>query len=447
MDERFPAPPRAAAPARANDTPLSPEVKDSAAPRLAWTLLAVGAVLAGVALRLLWVQDMEYKYDEAYMFERSQRVGVDEPWPAVGMESGAGTRNPGLSIWFFVGLARLFGAYEPVALTRAVIVLNVMALGGLAAFVYGSVRSEDREPWWWALALASVNPLAIQLQRKIWAQSVLPLLCVVTLVGWWHRSRAWGAFLWGSVGSLLGQIHMSGFFLFGGFALWAALFDRARVRWGAWLGGVALGALPLLPWVAYLVDPTDPASGSRSWKELVRMRFWSNWLGESTGFHLGRSLGSEAFRDFLGFPLVAGRATHVVGGLHAVLLVAALTALGLGFRSLWRRRRSWRELWIGRESETAFTQNAALWGCGLLITLAQVGVARHYLIVTFPLMFLWLARMGLSDPRVGRRALLTLAIAQLLTSGAFLSYVHVRGGAPDGDYGVSYRQQLHDAQD
>jgi hypothetical protein len=34
---------------------------------------------------------------------------------------------------------------------------------------------------------------------------------------------------------------------------------------------------------------------------------------------------------------------------------------------------------------------------------------------------------------------LSLCIAEFLMSVLFLYYIHVNGGAPDGDYGLSYR--------
>ena len=385
---------------------------------------------------------MEYKYDEAFMFERSQSIGVSEPWPAVGMPSGVVWVNPGMSMWVFVGLARLTGASDPVSLTRAVMALNVLALAALLGFILRFVQRNEREPWLWALGLAAVNPMAIQLQRKIWAQSVLPLLCVATLVGWWNRARAWGAFLWGLVGILLGQIHMSGLFLFAGFTMWAALFDRRGVRWRWWSAGTLLGALPLIPWVIHLLDATGEGAGRPGWEELFRFRFWGHWTGEAIGFHVGRSLGMRAFWHFLSAPVIGGRGTWLVGAVHLVLYATVLAIFAQSARAIWTRRRDWKALWIGRGSETAFTQNAALWGFGILLTLAMMGVSRHYLIVAFPLNLLWLARLALASPGFGRRALLVVGSAQLLIALAFLSYVHVYGGAPDGDYGLAYSRQV-----
>ena len=75
----------------------------------------------------------------------------------------------------------------------------------------------QREPWLWALSLSAVSPLAMLSQRKIWAQSMLPIFCALFLIGWLRRNRYSGACLWGFIGAILGQIHMSGFFFAAGF--------------------------------------------------------------------------------------------------------------------------------------------------------------------------------------------------------------------------------------
>src|SRR5689334_8054484 len=61
-----------------------------------WGVAAVcAAVLAGAVFRLAWVEDMEYKADEQWMFERACRVGVSEPFPWLGPPSGSGVRHSG----------------------------------------------------------------------------------------------------------------------------------------------------------------------------------------------------------------------------------------------------------------------------------------------------------------------------------------------------------------
>ena len=44
--------------------------------------------------------------------------------------------------------------------------------------------------------------------------------------------------------------------LTGGFALWAALFDRQSTRWRWWMAGSLVGLMPLLPWLAHLAGGT-----------------------------------------------------------------------------------------------------------------------------------------------------------------------------------------------
>lgn len=148
---------------------------------------------------------MEYKGDEQWLFEHAVRIPALEPWPALGMPSGVGLRNPGLSVWIFAVLAKLSGARDPLSLCRAVVAMNGLAFVLLAVGAWRLLPVRRREPWGWALALAAVNPIALLLQRKLWAQSVLPVLCVLFLLGWLRRERWWGAALWGLAGALLGQ--------------------------------------------------------------------------------------------------------------------------------------------------------------------------------------------------------------------------------------------------
>src|SRR4051812_14302314 len=146
------------------------------------TAAAVGLILAlaaGIALRLVWPADMEFKNDEFYTFERTQHVGVSEPWPWTGMSNSADVPHPGMSVWAFVALARLTGAHDPVALNAACMAVNAAALLLLALFIRRVVPPTEREIWWWALALVAVNPMAVLFHRKIWPPSMLPAVSVV----------------------------------------------------------------------------------------------------------------------------------------------------------------------------------------------------------------------------------------------------------------------------
>lgn len=427
--------------------------------RYAPILFVVAAVTVGIVLRLTWVTDMEYKGDERFMFDRSQHVGKDEPWPELGMESGVGTRNPGMSIWFFAVLARVFGATTPLSLDRAVILLNCAALVVLGLFALRGVPEEEREPWTWATALAAVNPIAIYLQRKIWAQSVLPLFCVLFLVGFRRRDRYWGAFLWGLIGAALGQVHMSGFFFAAGFFLWDAVLGRGtkeaprpRAKWIAWVIGSAIASIPLLPWIRYVLGPHEKGP-PYSMNEVLSFRFYRLWFSDTLGLGLDSSLGAQ-FLDFMRHPIfVKDPDLYPVLYLHGVSFSAGLLVAVAAAYLVWQRRRDWFHgvrtplsfvRTLRTVDETTFALCAAFLGYGLLLTFASVHVWRHYLIVTFPLEWLAcaaVARRVFSAARA-RLVLGAILVATFGISVAFLDFIHVNHGAIRGDYGPSYSLQF-----
>jgi hypothetical protein len=405
-------------------------------------------LLLGAGLRLIWVDDIEYKGDEEWSFQRTQQIGGVESLPWLGMPTSVEFLHPGGTVWTFVALSKLFGAKEPTELARACQLLNVAAILMLVAFTFWTVPIGQREPWFWAAALVAVNPLAVLLHRKIWPPSVIPAFTMLLIICFWYRDRRLGAVSWGFVGALLGFLYPPAMFLAAGFVVWVILYDRARVRWRWWLPGSIVGALPLIPWLCYVVGEMGSRSvTNRRWSHLAELRYWTYWLTEPFGISLRYSLEKD-FGDFLSYPVVLGHATYLVGTLHVLIILAAAVLLAAVARRLWLQRDNWRSLWIGRETETAFTQNACLWGFGIVLTLTLLPVHRHYMVVTFPLMFLWLARAALAHrkPLVGvlsrgRTYLMALCLLQFLMSASFLGYIHVNQRTIQGDYGLPYGAQ------
>ncbi len=154
-----------------------------------------------------------------------------------------------------------------------------------------------------------------------------------------------------------------------------------------------------------------------------------------------------------GVPLVPARRRTPdprVLGLHVGLGAVALWILGRSAGRAWRRRGEQRRPRL--HDSTALAIGAAMWGFGILLTLCGVRIHRHYLLVSFPLEFLWLARMALPPApcprdvqRQGRAALAALVVLELALSASFLGYLHVNGGAPRGDYGIAYGAQRPEA--
>jgi hypothetical protein len=427
--------------------------------RIAIRITLVLVVVLAAALRFWRLDEMEYKSDERWMYQLAVEIPSREPWPALGMVSGVGLPNPALSVLLFVGLAKAGATPSPEILDARVVALNVAALALVFLFAHWCVDEHEREAWRWGGALAAVSPFAVLLERKIWAQSALPLFSMLFLIGWARRDRRWGALLWGLVGACLGQIHLSGFFFSAAYALWELIAGRYRAarpatRWRWFLAGSTAGGIGIAMWIAELVNRAPAslndhgASGSLlAGRVLVAdfpvfdlPLFWVNWFCDAGGLGLDYSLGPH-YRAFLVGPMLIGHATGLV-------LVATLVSGGIaGFVAVpWAFRfvrdvgsRRLRSRAIGSD-ETAFTEGAAIGLFGLFLTLTGHAVQRHYLIVAYPLQWVWMSRLALRRPR-GRSLLIGLWIAQLVISLSFLSYIHTHHGADGGDYGRAYRWQ------
>lgn len=407
-----------------------------------WPAFGICAVLVvGAILRLLWPGDMEYKGDEIYSFERTQAVGVSEPWPWTGMNNSADVPHPGMSVWVFLGLGKLFNVQGPVDLNVACMLLNVLALGMFALFVWRVVSPEEREPWYWGLALLAVNPLAVLFHRKIWPPSVMPAIAVVLLTTWWFRSRRSSALFFGLIAAISAQVHPGAFFFAAALAGWALLLDRRSFRWPWAIAGGFLGSLPALPWLYHLTFFAERSASAKShWWRLLELKYWVYWFTEPFGLNLRYSLGDD-FGEFLRQPVLAGRAIYLVAGLH-VALVASMAVVFLRFVSNAYRTGHWG---LGR-SPTSMTIGAVGIGYGLLLTLTGLPVYRHYLIIAAPIACVALARVTLEcfDSLNARRILSGLCVTQAGVSMMFLMFVHNIDRPIRGDYGTPYRvQQQH----
>ncbi len=417
-----------------------------------WKIFLGITLILGVLLRTIWGSDIEYKSDEHFMFERTQKVGVSEELPLLGMPSGVGTRNPAMSIWVFLGLKHLFFAENPPELARSVEILNILALIGLLLFSLKCVEQKERTAWFWTIALASVNPLAVLLQRKIWAQSTLPFFCVLLLIGWWKRNKKWGAFLFGLIGILIGQIHMSGFFFSAALFSWTFFFshyltERKNIGWTPFCIGLILGFFPLIPWIQYFFENQESSTSLVTFfaqsdrKVLLTSLFWQHWVTDPSGLGIWYSLGVQHFTEFLKYPQILDTPTYLVAFAHIGIGVILVSVLIQTLLKIWNSPQIWKSAWIGADSDSSFLRNSALCGYGILLSIAGIFIYRHYLIITFPFESLWLAQITLRNSKKPKVILSLLWIFQLLITSSFLVYIHENGGAPGGDYGVGYQFQ------
>ncbi|MFO0749186.1 MAG: hypothetical protein U1F43_26510 [Myxococcota bacterium] len=401
--------------------------------------LVVAALAVGAALRLVLPGLIEFKGDEGFSFDTARDILDTGHWPALGMESSVGLRNPGLSVWIFAALQWMGGVATPVGLARAVACLNIAALLGLAAFAW-TRRGPERDAWLWAVALAAVSPLGMIQQRKIWPPSVFPLLALAFYLAWRARDRRWAAFAWGALGVLMAQIHMGAVMYAAAFAAWAAYEawrkdDRRRTRWGYWLAGSLLGLGPAVPWLMRLGQAElahHAVEASQRWGNTWRM-----WMENAVGWNLEYTLGREHMAEFRRWPLVAGHETSLVTVALWAAMAVALVLAACALRNLAREGRGFldRFAWDG-----AVAHNVAFFVYGLGMTLMPIIVWRHYLLVDFPFEALslpLLARLG----GVRLRWLGVVWAAHLVIALSLLAYLYAHEGAPGGDFGRAWMFQ------
>lgn len=400
------------------------------------------AIAAGIALRLAYPGDIEWKLDERFTFDHARALAGGGAWEWLGMPTSLGPPNPGLSLWAFAALAGLFGAESPPALARVVQSFNGAALVAFAAFAWKAVPAQRREAWLWGAALWAVNPLAVLFERKIWPPSLLPLFAVAFIAAWWYRRARGAAFLWGVCGALMAQLHLGVAFLAVALAAWTFVYDRAAFAWKAWIAGSVVGVLPALPWLIEIV--------SRPGQAALRLRmpfptYFVRWVTQPFGLGLDYALGWHQFAEYLAGPPLLGYPTYLMGSVHIVLIGILVFALIRAARDTAARRPPVRALLLGQEEPEAVLVNAALWGYGIFLTLLTAigaGSHRHYLIVIAPVMALWCARLilGAEPARRARALIAALCLAQAVATAGVLNYIH-RTQIIRGEYGPTWQWQ------
>jgi hypothetical protein len=200
---------------------------------------------------------------------------------------------------------------------------------------------------------------------------------------------------------------------------------RDRLRWHVlgWLVGSVLGALTLLPWVTYVLSPESRSAGHAGFS----VAFFVQALRHAWGLGLEYPLG-RAYHALLRGPIIAEVETHLAQAARYGLLLLLLW--GLIARALDGKQ-------LKRVPEVIYTYAGCALITGLLMIAARVHVFEHYLIVLGPM--LHIAAAWLLFKR--RLAVLLLCTLQAFLTVCFLLFVHERGGAPNADYGKTYRTQ------
>jgi hypothetical protein len=380
--------------------------------------------------------------DQVWNFEHGIGVGSTLPWGWLGMMSSGGVRNPGMSLWIFVLLVRTFGITTPEQLSRTIAVMSILAIVLIGFWALIQLRGSDQEVWLAAGAIAAVNPVAIFLDRVIWAQSTLPLLAVAFWIGIWNRERWWGALLWGGIGVCLSQIHMAGFFVCAAAFLWVLLFKRQGPRWWAYVIGTVVAGWPLVFWLKYLASGHFARPSWPIWAHFPG-KVWIWWLASDGGLgdeYLAANFWRLRFGVFLREPRILGLQTYGVPIVYTALVLLLLSALVVSFRYLVRQRKEWRRQLLIGDTQTAFLIRTAVVGFAGLITLLPTPVFVHYFLVAFPMGFVWIASLFVRAPSwtPARRcaSLLAVVVLQLVIAITIATFLHREFSAPPGSFGL-----------
>jgi 4-amino-4-deoxy-L-arabinose transferase-like glycosyltransferase len=148
-------------------------------------LILLLIIAAAAVARLLWLDLMEFKADEAEACRLAlhalghSETGVGKYFPTSGTVSSLGFSFPPLFI-YVLALPLAFGR-NPVAAAGFIAITNVVAvwLSYVAGKLYFSARVGRI-----SAALFALSPWAIVYSRKIWAPNLLPIcscLCLIAL--------------------------------------------------------------------------------------------------------------------------------------------------------------------------------------------------------------------------------------------------------------------------
>lgn len=421
--------------------------------------LLIAIFIAAGALRLSFPTDIEYKSDEAYMFENVERYRATGNLPSVGLSSGVHIKNPPLSVWSFIAMGTLSNAQTPADLNRWVGALGFLSLLILYFLVVPKVSSEFQPYWRTAIALMAVSPFLVAYERKLWAQSILSIFLASFLSFFVRREHRIFSFSSGLILALMGQVHMSGFFFMAATGLYLFLFERRKTLWQPAALGIAIGLLPLFPpfssWLpTLLTGPAIPSQAAHTvtlssrLDEILQLKLLVFWLTTPSGIHLGNILGVkngngflEQITDFLRFPQIFGTPTYLVGLAHFVLVSAVLLSV-MGAAKVFFTKKFDQRLWD--------THTKALFWIGLIygviLTLTGVPVRRYYVLILYPIPFVWFALTIENALKWFREKPLpfmaVIVLSLFIISASFLQFIRTYGGAPQGDFGTSYRIQV-----
>ncbi len=383
-------------------------------------LLVAGAALL---LRLIWPEDMEWKFDEQEMF-RLAGEAVQNGLPAVGMPSGGGLPNAGFSIWPFALFYSLHPS--PIFMAWCVQLLNILAIA-LMVFCASRYAEENRRILFYGLASFAVSLMPVLFARKIWAQDLMPVFIALMWLCYEYRHKWYCLPLMGLSMTFAGQLHLSGFYYGAGLFAAMLLFKRVSFKMSLLIvSGAAVGLIPAMTWIETALQQ---GGGISHFFNIVKFEFWLRCLTDVPGFNAYYSAEND-IQNFARFPFNA----------FVVPIVATVITLLILFATYGYLKNN--TFKFQASNPLHFLLIAFVMIPGLLMTLSGIPIRSHYLIGAYP--FLCMALLNILLKWGVKQARMLIGLQALFTL-LFLLFVHQQQEVK-GDYGKTYGRQMEEAQ-
>ncbi len=405
-------------------------VGSAVAPRREWIVFAALIVLAG-ALRLQRLDYAEFVWDQAHISMKAIDMARGGQIAWTGVRSSTGIDS-------FMGLTWVLAvpyalSLDPLFATAYVALLNTASVAAgylLARRWLGPLAAAG------AMLLYAVNPWAIELSRKIWAGTPMPLFTVAyAATGWlaFVRGKRWALIAHALLAAWLLQIHFSGLPAIAISAVWAIAFRR-RIDWRVALLGAFLATLTFVPYL--LVDARQNWFNLGGFRDLAAHPASIDLESTLTAWRIstGIDFASLAGPDLAPALEAAWPNARFLFPLEGALIVAGLVAAGW----LVIRRRPWRQ---GFDDRSAAAFMAVTW-----LLMPPLLQARHvwpvtapYFLITYPAQYILIGLLVAEASRLGRivrigllgliGAIALAQVIEVLAVYTFLAGQHTPNGA------------------
>jgi len=386
------------------------------------TLLITLLLLAAAFLRLLNLDYMEFKGDEAQNLYLASVLASGQDIPLVGIRSSIGTYNPPLFV-YAMALPITF-SHNPVVAAGFVAVLNCLAVGLLYAFC---LRFFSRTAAVIAAAFFAFNPWAVFYSRKIWQQEMLPFFVIgffYSLLAVICEKRQKYIVACFACLAAMTQLHFSSIYYLIVFAILLAWL-RPKVSWSYYATGIGIAIFLYLPYIAF--DVLNDGYNLHMHLRAMQLPFQFRPHALAAPFILGSTA------DFMHFVDLAA-----LDGIQMVLIgLGALYALV----HIAEKRYHTLVLWF-------FLPLAFL-------SVSQLNLPPHYFLFLYPVQFvligiaadLLIAQILLKYKALGSIAVVFLVLMlgyELQSAFKFLTYIKHQTHIAWMDYGPTFRRRVEE---